>query len=90
MHDVLRSEVLITIGLALGAIGAFALASVLFVSKEKAVERTKSVIAHNDDDPRQYNTPKVKALMKDKARGYCGAALMSFGFLLQIVGVWYD
>lgn len=79
---------LITIGLALDAIGAIVLASVLFLTKEEASNRTTTRWGHADDDPKRFSTPAVKGLLRDSKRARWGAAILAFGFALQIIGNW--
>lgn len=79
---------LITGGLALDAAGAVLLASVLMISKQAAHDRTASRWASDDDDPKRFETPAVKGLMRDRRRALLGGGLLATGFALQIAGAW--
>ncbi len=73
-------QALITLGLLLDALGAFLLASILFVSKVEAAERATPGMG--------YSGPAYFALLRDSKRGKWGAGLLVSGFAVQISGVW--
>lgn len=81
-------KALITIGLLFDGVGAVLLASILFITREEASDRTGTRWGHGKSDPRRYETPAVKALLRDARRGKWGAALLASGFGLQILGLW--
>ena len=73
-------QTLITFGLVLDAVGAFLLASVLFVGAEDARRRAATIW-----DGNQF---AFNALRRDSKRSKLGAGLLIVGFALQIAGVW--
>ena len=73
------------IGLGFDMVGAFILASGLFLSKEKAI--TLGVPRHgSENDADNLNLPQVKDRMKQSHNAKIGMGLLLFGFLLQIIG----
>ena len=69
-----------TFGLLSDALGAFILASILFVRKDEALDRAQSRLGHS--------LSVYQALLRDSKRGKLGVGLLIFGFAVQISGVW--
>ena len=74
--DQLLGSALITAGIVFDAAGAVLLATVLFVSKDQAVNRIAARWSFGENNPRRYETPAVKDVLRDRTRGYWGVGLL--------------